>query len=160
MKRLTTRFDLWSNGIRVYADGQEIKLFDLDTAKKARAGFYDDKVIKIYHESYRNKKRSGYLKPTLNVVLHPKGILKETKYYMVSFGLWESPCRTTALPLQRLLYIWFYDDLDPKMDIAHLNGNSLDNRLSNLGQMTRKDNLAMRNGAVNQYGLRKKDRII
>lgn len=158
MKKLTTRFDLWSNGIRVYVDGKEINLFDLDTAKKARAGFYDDKEIKIYHESYKNKKRSCFLKPVLNIAKHPKGIIKETKYYMISFGLWDSPAHTTALPLQRLLYIWFYDDLDPELDIAHLNCDSLDNRLSNLKQMTHKENLAMRHGAINQYGLRKKDR--
>lgn len=158
MKKLTTRFDLWTNGIRIYVDGEEIGLFDLDTAEKARAGFYDDKEIKIYHESYKNKKRSCFLKPVLNIAKHPKGIIKEVKYYMISFGLWDSPARTTALPLQRLLYIWFYDDLDPELDIGHLNCDSLDNRLSNLKQMTHKENLAMRRGAINQYGLRKKDR--
>lgn len=158
MVKLTTRFDLWRNGIRVYVDGKEINLFDLDTAEKANAGFYDDKEIKIYHESYKNKKRSCFLTPTLNTTKHPKGIIKKCQYYMISFGLWDSPARTTALPLQRLLYIWFYDDLDPELDIGHLNGNSLDNRPSNLKQMTRKENLAMRNGAVNQYGLRKRDR--
>lgn len=159
MEQLITRLDLFKNGIRVFVDGEEMNISDPTIPEKARIGFYDDKDIKIFHEAYKKKTRSAFLTPKLYTQYHPQGIIKEYKYYMISFGLWQSPGRSTAMLLRRLLYIWFYDDLDPKNDVKHINGNSLDNRLSNFKQMPRKENIAMRKGAVNQYGLRKRERV-
>lgn len=159
MEQLITRLDLFENGIRVFVDGEEMNISDPTIPDKARVGFYDDKDIRVYHESYKNKKRSAFLHPKINIQYHPKGIIKECKYYMVGFGLWQSPGKSTAIPLHRLLYIWFYDDLNPENDVGHINCNSLDNSLSNLKQMTRKECLAMRRGAINQYGIRKRERV-
>jgi len=157
-KQIRSRFDLWMQGIRIFVDGTELNIFD-DTAKLARQGFYDDKLVEVYHESYKNKSRSKMLTPKLNVTKHEKGINKECKYMMIGFGAWgydKNKSHSISMPYHRLLYIWFYDDLEPKLDIGHINGQSLDNRLSNLAKMTRKENLAMRTGAVNQYGRKKK----
>lgn len=159
MISLTTRSELLANGIRVFVDGEEMNISDPTIPEKARAGFYDDKDIKVFHESYKRKKRSKFVKMILETQYHPKGIIKESKYYIVAFGLWQSPSQPTVIPLHRLLYIWFYNDLNPEMDVGHINGNSLDNRPSNFKQMTRKENIAMRKGAVNQYGLRKRERV-
>lgn len=160
MEQLTTRLDLLANGIRVFVDGEEMNISDPTIPNKARAGFYDDKDIRIYHKAYKYKGRSAFLNPSLYTQYHPKGIIKEFKYYMVGFGLWQSPAHSTAMPLHKLLYIWFYNDLETEAYVGHINSNTLDNRLSNLKQMTRKEIIAMRKGAVNQYGTRRKEREI
>lgn len=149
--KIRKKKDLWANGIRIYVDGVEHKICDTYIPD-------DDAKIEIYHESFRNKLRSKFLKPLLNTQKHERGINKEMSYYLISFGLWKKPCEQTVVPLHRLLYIWFYDDLEEGMDVGHINCDSLDNRLSNLKQMTRKENLAMRTGAINQYGLKKSER--
>ena len=42
------------------------------------------------------------------------------------------------------------------MEVCHKNGDSSNNHITNLVLDTAKNNRAQRNGAVNQYGIRKK----
>ena len=60
--------------------------------------------------------------------------------------------------LSRAMYAWFYNEAPAGMDVDHINGDSLDDRIENLQLLTRKENLAKRKGNINQYGLRLKER--
>lgn len=148
--RIMTRLDLWRAGIRVYVNGVERNIFD-DTMPK------DGDEIKVYHICQKKPRRSGFLHPCVSTKRHPKGLNKIMQYLLVNFHANHLNVNM-SMSLHRLLYIWFYDDVKPNMDIGHLDGDSFNNNLSNLKQMTRQENLAMRMGAINQYGKRIKDR--
>jgi 5-methylcytosine-specific restriction endonuclease McrA len=52
-----------------------------------------------------------------------------------------------------IIYCWYIGDRDISKDIDHINNNSLDDRPENLQLLTRKENLAKREGfkIYNQY---------
>lgn len=137
-----TREDFINAGFIFYVDGKPA----LDDYQKEdlENGLLDDCNIQLMST---HRKKLHAIKPSIATTKHPKGILKECKYYIWRSTSWH-----------KLLYIWFYQDYIKGMDIGHLDSNSLNNKLSNLKMMTRKENLAMRRGAINQYGLRLKDR--
>ena len=45
------------------------------------------------------------------------------------------------------------------MEICHVNGDSSNNHITNLTWDTAKNNRAQRKGAINQYGLKKKEKF-
>ena len=55
------------------------------------------------------------------------------------------------LVLSRCMYAWFYGKADARMDIDHINNNSLDDRIENLQLLTRQQNLAKRLGNKNHW---------
>jgi len=57
-----------------------------------------------------------------------------------------------AFTLSRLIYAWFIGDVPDKIDVDHIDNNTMNNRLDNLQLLTRRENILKRprNGA-NQY---------
>lgn len=115
----------------------------------------DNSVIEIYHKSTRGWSK---LNSRPNVTKHPKGIKKECVYIMVSWSDYARSKKQWSIPMQRLLYAWFHGTAHAGLEIMHIDGNSLNNKVSNLKEGTHEENLAQRTGAINQYGLRKRDR--
>ena len=61
------------------------------------------------------------------------------------------PSGVKTLALARIIYAWHYGECPGGMDVDHINGDSLDDRLDNLQLLTRKENLAKRTGYRNQF---------
>lgn len=87
---------------------------------------------------------------------------KRSDYYCVAFpdytkkrtnpdrpNWWTYDVR--VIPVQRIVYAWFYGEVPENYDVDHINNDSLDNRLENLQLLTRKENLKKRQGFKNQY---------
>ena len=70
----------------------------------------------------------------------------------------KATCGTKTIVLSRAIWAWHKGICPARMDVDHINNDSLDDRLDNYQLLTRSENLAKRKGNVNQYGLRKKDR--
>lgn len=143
-----TRQDLWDWGLRIYVDGvlQELNQeYKRDSSGLIRE--IDGKYITFYKKCPKYSFRSKWVHPYKNDKEHPKGEIGMTSYYSL-----------LGLSLHRVLYIWFYNDLLPEMDICHIDHNWSNNNLSNLKQDTHRNNLSERRGSINQYGKRKKDR--
>lgn len=51
----------------------------------------------------------------------------------------------------RFIYIWYNGEIPAGYDIDHIDNNSLNNDISNLRLLTRKENLAKRGRGINQY---------
>lgn len=88
------------------------------------------------------------LKRTLNTRKHPNGTDKT--YEMVSFYDREKKCGF-SYPYHRFLWIWTYGDCPDGYDVDHIDHNSLNNDISNLQVISRKENLLRRKGKKNQY---------
>lgn len=88
------------------------------------------------------------IKLTPNTTKHPYG--KNKTYMMVSF--YDIPNKKGfSIPYHRFIWIWTYGDIPKGYDIDHLDGNSLNNDISNLMVLSRKENIARRKGKKNQY---------
>ena len=61
------------------------------------------------------------------------------------------PSGVKTLALSRIIWAWYHGECPSGMDVDHINGDSLDDRLDNLQLLTRKENLAKRSGYRNQY---------
>lgn len=93
--------------------------------------------------------------PQLNTKYHPKSG-KYKSYYLVGFSV---KGKVVVYPLARIIYAWYKGVCPKDKDIDHINNDSLDNRIENLQPLTRRENLAKREGNTNQYGRMKKERI-
>ena len=119
---------------------------------------------KIMHYSQnRNTKEMSWKKinPSLSKRYHR--ISGNTmQYYVVSWSDYKNSGRSYTFPLSRLVYLYFnhFDSLPSNMDVDHINGDSLDNRLENLQLLSRHDNLAKRycGWNCNQYSFNKDER--
>lgn len=88
------------------------------------------------------------LKLTPNTRKHPNG--KDKTYIMVSF--YDLPNKKGfSFPYHRFLWIWIYGDCPKGYDVDHIDGDSLNNDISNLQILSRKENINRRNGKKNQY---------
>lgn len=61
------------------------------------------------------------------------------------------PSGVKTLALARIIWAWHHGECPGGMDVDHINGDSLDDRLDNLQLLTRKENLAKRSGYRNQF---------
>lgn len=89
------------------------------------------------------------LKLTLHTKDHPYG--KAKNYYFCSFYDLETK-KGFSIPYHRFLWIWYHGEIPAKHDIDHIDGDSLNNDLSNLRCISRSENLKGRKGYSNQYG--------
>lgn len=147
---------LIDNGVEVFIDG-------VDTTHIPTDQLSDNyKTFEIYQY-----KRSGYMKckETPNSQPHPKGLIKTTTYMQVNIGHWEGKkWKSAGIPLHRVVFVWFndivkaYDDNGRKMDICHKDHKWYNNHIKNLKWDTHKNNLAERDGYINQWGFKKNDR--
>ena len=151
-----TREWLLSIGVDIVIDGVSTREIPSNVL---RAFYYEYETLEI--RQYSNKfKKWITKKPIVNTAIHKKGIIGKCTYYQI--GLRFTKQKTGAIPLHRIIYAWFYDIIEPynenneKMEVCHKNGDSNNNHITNLVLDTAKNNRAQRNGAVNQYGLRKK----
>lgn len=147
---------LLSIGVDIVIDGVSTK--DIPS-NVLRAFYYEYETLEI--RQYSNKFKKWITKtPCPNTANHEKGIIGKCTYYQI--GLRFTKQKTGAIPLHRIIYVWFHDIIEPynenneKMEICHINGDSSNNHITNLAWDTAKNNRSQRNGAVNQYGLRKK----
>lgn len=111
-----------------------------------------------YEVSDRGRVRSlpRRYSPGLNY-LRPK--LEKDGYLEVT--LCCKDCKRHYFKVHRLVYQAFVGPLDPNLQINHENGRKNDNRVKNLVQMTRVENVqhAIRNNLRNRYGRLSKDDI-
>ena len=112
---------------------------------------------KILHLGRNNRGKEftwKELTPVVNGKYHPKS--NTTKYYyVVGWSDYAANKTQITLPLARLVYAWFFGRVPVKMDVDHIDNNSLNNSLDNLQLLTRSENLKKREGWLNQYGPKK-----
>lgn len=119
---------------------------------------------KIMHYSQnRNVKKMSWKKINPSLARRYHRISGNTmEYYIVSWSDYRNSKRSYTFPLSRLVYLYFnhLGSLPTNMDVDHINGNTLDNRLENLQLLSRRDNLAKRfcGIACNQYTCNKEDK--
>lgn len=103
-------------------------------------------VIRLWKVPGHSKKIvEKEIHPSLTVARHKYG--RDIYYYMIAMSI---NGKTVGYGLHRALYAWFYGEVPEGYDIAHMNNDSLDNRLENLECMTHEENLRMR---YERYGL-------
>ena len=163
-----TRQYLIDLGVDIILDGVSTKDLDTETLKLF---YYDYKTLRVVQWSTKYKKWLDKT-PIANTKAHDKGILKECTYFQVSL---TKPVSYRSInkngfgvPLHRLVYVWFndvilpYNENNEKMEICHkerfLDDPVKDSHILNIFYDTAKNNRASRQGAVNQYGLRKKEK--
>lgn len=155
--KVLKKIDLLNNDIAVVIDGEFTNYMTLEELNER---FSEYKTFEIFQFSYKYNKWLSK-QAVRNTMRHDKGINKACSYYQVPLRLYG---KAASIPLHRFIYVWFkgeikpYNDQGELCDICHIDRNSANNHISNLKYDTRKNNLAERDGAVNQYGLRKKDR--
>lgn len=116
------------------------------------------KTFDIYQYSFKFHK---WLKktPIPNTKIHEKGINKECTYLQIPVS------GIGSIPLHRFVFVWFNEIIEPYnengelMDICHKDRDRENNHIDNLKWDTRKNNLAERTGAINQYGRRKNEML-
>jgi hypothetical protein len=128
MKHALTREYLASMGINVYMDDN------------APTGYVVTRTAP-YKRSLRLI-RTTRLSIFKNTKGHPYG--SDKTYWLVGWN-------NHIYPLARVVYAWFKGDVPANMDVDHVDNDSLNNSLDNLQLLTRKDNLAKREGKVNKY---------
>lgn len=102
-------------------------------------------VFELDGELYaRGPKGNRKLIPWLSRTKHKYG--KTMEYYLVSLIDYEEKKQITWT-LQQLLYAWFIGEIPKGYDVDHIDGDTLNNDLTNLQLLSRKDNLAKRTGS-------------
>ena len=157
-KTLTKEW-LLSIGVDIVIDGVSTKNIPSNVL---RAFYYEYENLEI--RQYSNKYNKWIDKtPNPNTKIHEKGIIGKCTYYQISLSVPKQ--KSIGVPLHRIIYAWFHDIIEPynenneKMEICHIDGNSSNNHITNLVWDTAKNNRAQRKGAVNQHGLRKKEKF-
>ena len=157
-KTLTKEW-LLSIGVDIVIDGFSTRNIPSNVL---RAFYYEYETLEV--RQYSNKfKEWIYKKPRPNTKIHEKGLIGHCTYYQISLSVPKQ--KSVGIPLHRIVYAWFHDIIEPynenneKMEICHKNGDSSNNHITNLTWDTAKNNRAQRRGAINQYGLKKKERF-
>ena len=62
--------------------------------------------------------------------------------------------KSHIISYHRFLYAWHYGKVPATHDVDHIDGDTMNNNIENLQLLTRKDNLARRQGFKNQYQIK------
>ena len=150
---------LLSIGVDIVIDGVSTKTIPSNVL---RAFYYEYETLEI--RQYSNKFKKWFDKtPCPNTAKHEKGIIGKCTHYQISLSVPKK--NSVGIPMSRIIYAWFHDIIEPynenneKMEIGHENGDSNNNHITNLIWDTAKNIRARRKGAVNQHGLRKKEKF-
>lgn len=110
------------------------------------------KIIRYGRKAGRAKEKTWQkLSPSLNAKYH-KYSGKMNWYWILGYSQNGEP---KAYPLHRLVYAWFIGYVPSNMDVDHIDGDTLNNNLSNLQLLSRAENLAKRKGFKNQWDSKK-----
>ena len=110
------------------------------------------KILRYGIKAGRTKQKTWQkLNPCLNARYH-KYSGKMNWYWLVGYSENGEP---KAYPLHRLVYAWFIGNVPGNMDVDHIDGDTLNNNLSNLQLLSRAENLAKRKGFKNQWDSKK-----
>ena len=157
--KVFTKEWLLSIGVDVVIDGVSTREIPSNVL---RAFYYEYENLVVRQYSNRYKKWIDK-EPQPNTAVHEKGIIGKCTYYQISLSVPKKD--SVGVPIHRIIYAWFHDIIEPynenneKMEICHKNGDSSNNHITNLTWDTAKNNRAQRKGAVNQHGLRKKEKF-
>lgn len=71
-------------------------------------------------------------------------------YYLLS---WSTKMKAWCFPLARIIYVYFgpEEELDPSLDIDHIDNNPFNNEITNLQPLSRSENIGKRYMAYNQW---------
>lgn len=91
------------------------------------------------------------LQTTIAIARHKYG--KDKEYPKVQFGY---NGKTMAIPLGRLLYVWFVEDVPDGYVVDHKDNNPFNNQINNLQMLTIEDNIRKRyedlgTNCINQF---------
>lgn len=110
--------------------------------------FIGDRILKSYIQS----KNSRFKAQQYRVVrVYDPEVYQEQK---AKYGGKCIPGKTIGLRgivLSRLMYAWHRGIAPLNMDCDHIDGDSLNDHISNLQLLSRQENLAKRKGHMNQY---------
>ena len=157
--KVFTKEWLLSIGVDVVIDGVSTREIPSNVL---RAFYYEYENLVVRQYSNRYKKWIDK-EPQPNTAVHEKGIIGKCTYYQISLSVPKQD--SVGVPIHRIIYAWFHDIIEPynendeKMEICHIDGDSSNNHITNLTWDTAKNNRAQRKGAVNQHGLRKKEKF-
>lgn len=73
------------------------------------------------------------------------------KIYNPKYGKGWWTYRTIVIPVHRAVYAWYHGEAPIKMDVDHIDNNTLNNHLSNLQPLTREQNNQKKTVSRNQY---------
>lgn len=120
---------------------------------KTRKLFEEDcRVFCINEKFYQERAKKGLteLKPFISTAKHKYG--KDLSYELINvynFNLHKY----MLVSYHSFLYAWYKGEVPVGYDVDHIDGDTLNNDLSNLQLLTREENLAKRGGGNrNQYG--------
>lgn len=77
--------------------------------------------------------------------------LYDHDYYLYQKDTGRTPIGNRCIPLHRVVYAWFNGYIPQGYDIDHIDNDTFNNNINNLQPLTRKENLAKRGRADNQY---------
>ena len=157
--KVFTKEWLLSIGVDIVIDGVSTREIPSNVL---RAFYYEYETLEIRQYSNRYKKWIDKT-PKPNTKIHEKGIIGKCTYYQICLSVPKQI--SVGIPIHRIIYAWFHDIIEPynenneRMEICHIDCNSSNNHITNLVWDTAKNNRAQRKGAINQHGLRKKEKF-
>ncbi len=107
-------------------------------------------ITYMYGKFYQQTKKAGLkeLKPFVLVKNHKYG--KNTIYEYIAFYNYKTH-KMAFMSYHSFLYAWFIGEVPAGYDVDHIDGDTLNNDVTNLQLLTRKENLAKRSIQGNQY---------
>lgn len=102
---------------------------------------------------YKNSKEKKNVRIKVSNAVCKHKYSSDKSYPIVSFSYKQ---KVITLPLARIVYVWYRDDIDEKEVIDHIDNNPYNNQPKNLQKLSVGENLAKRyinnpNASCNQY---------
>lgn len=101
------------------------------------------------HNLSGNTKKYKIIVFNSNVKRKVIGKYKRKDGTVVEYPSWNYKVNT--LCVNRVVYAWYNNICPKERDVDHIDGDTFNNNIANLQLLTRKENLAKRGRAVNQY---------